>query len=241
MSGHSKWSTIKREKGAKDAKRGAVFTKIGNQIAIAARGGADPAMNSNLALAIEKAKQANMPNANIQRAIDRVSDKNAAVLEEITYEGMGPQGVGIIIETATDNKNRTFPDVRNALTKNGGRIADAGSVMFQFTRKGVIQVAATGEDALLTILDAGAEDAVEEEGEITVYTDQKDLAKVRQAILDAGLVVKEAELQYVPNAQVTIDDPEIAQKVLKVMDALDDLDDVVNVHTNADITAELPE
>lgn len=241
MSGHSKWSTIKREKGAKDAKRGAVFTKIGNQIAIAARGGADPTMNSNLALAIEKAKQANMPNANIQRAIDRVSDKNAAVLEEITYEGMGPQGVGIIIETATDNKNRTFPDVRNALTKNGGRIADTGSVMFQFTRKGVIQVAATGEDALLTILDAGAEDAVEEEGEITVYTDQKDLAKVRQAILDAGLTVKEAELQYVPNAQVTIDDPEIAQKVLKVMDALDDLDDVVNVHTNADITAELPE
>ena len=241
MSGHSKWSTIKREKGAKDAKRGAVFTKIGNQIAIAARGGADPAMNSNLALAIEKAKQANMPNANIQRAIDRVSDKNAAVLEEITYEGMGPQGVGIIIETATDNKNRTFPDVRNALTKNGGRIADAGSVMFQFTRKGVIQVAATGEDALLTILDAGAEDAVEEEGEITVYIDQKDLAKVRQAIIDAGLTVKEAELQYVPNAQVTIDDPEIAQKVLKVMDALDDLDDVVNVHTNADIIAELPE
>ncbi|MCY1547315.1 Transcriptional regulatory protein PmpR [compost metagenome] len=113
--------------------------------------------------------------------------------------------------------------------------------MFQFTRKGVIQVAATGEDALLTILDAGAEDAIEEEGEITVYTDQKDLAKVRQAILDAGLTVKEAELQYVPNAQVTIDDPEIAQKVLKVMDALDDLDDVVNVHTNADITAELPE
>lgn len=241
MSGHSKWSTIKREKGAKDAKRGAVFTKIGNQIAIAARGGADPAMNSNLALAIEKAKQANMPNANIQRAIDRVSDKNAAVLEEITYEGMGPQGVGIIIETATDNKNRTFPDVRNALTKNGGRIADAGSVMFQFARKGVIQVAATGEDALLTILDAGAEDAVEEDGEITVYTDQKDLAKVRQAILDAGLTVKEAELQYVPNAQVTIDDPEIAQKVLKVMDALDDLDDVVNVHTNADITADLSE
>ncbi|MNP92443.1 putative transcriptional regulatory protein [compost metagenome] len=241
MSGHSKWSTIKREKGAKDAKRGAVFTKIGNQIAIAARGGADPAMNSNLALAIEKAKQANMPNANIQRAIDRVSDKNAAVLEEITYEGMGPQGVGIIIETATDNKNRTFPDVRNALTKNGGRIADAGSVMFQFARKGVVQVAAVGEDALLTILDAGAEDAIEEDGEITVYTDQKDLAKVRQAIIDAGLSVKEAELQYVPNAQVTIDDPEVAQKILKVMDALDDLDDVVNVHTNADITAELPE
>ena len=143
MSGHSKWSTIKREKGAKDAKRGAVFTKIGNMIAIAARGGTDPNMNSNLAMAIEKAKQANMPAANIQRAVDRAADKNAAVLEEITYEGIGPGGVGIIIEVATDNRNRTFPEVKNVLTKNGGRIADAGSVMFQFTRKGVIRVAQT--------------------------------------------------------------------------------------------------
>lgn len=239
MSGHSKWSTIKREKGAKDAKRGAVFTKIGNQIAIAARGGVDPTMNSALALAIEKAKQANMPNNNIQRAIDRVSDKNAAVLEEISYEGMGPGGVGIIIETATDNKNRTFPEVRNALTKNGGRIADAGSVMFQFTRKGVIEVAATGEEALLTVLDAGADDAVEEDGEIIVYTDQKELAKVRTAIVESGLEVKGAELQYVANSQIEIDDKEVATKLLKVLDALDDLDDVVNVHTNADITVEL--
>lgn len=239
MSGHSKWSTIKREKGAKDAKRGAVFTKIGNQIAIAARGGVDPTMNSALAMAIEKAKQANMPAANIQRAIDRVADKNAAVLEETAYEGMGPGGVGIIIETATDNKNRTFPEVRNALTKNGGRIADAGSVAFQFTRKGVIRVAASGEDALLTILDAGAEDAIEEDGEIIVYTEQKELAKVRQAVLDAGLIVEAAELQYVPNAPVVIDDAEVARKVLKIMDALDDLDDVVNVHTNADITVDL--
>ena len=180
-----------------------------------------------------------MPNANIQRAIDRVNDKNAAVLEEIAYEGMGPGGVGIIIETATDNKNRTFPEVKNALTKNGGRIADAGSVMFQFDRKGVIRVVATGEDALLTILDAGAEDAVEEDGEIVVYTEQKDLAKVRTAIIDAGLSVSDAELQYVPKAQVEIAESEIAAKVLKVLDALDDLDDVVNVHTNADITAEI--
>jgi len=241
MSGHSKWSTIKREKGAKDAKRGAVFTKIGNQIAIAARGGTDPTMNSALAMAIEKAKQANMPNANIQRAIDRVNDKNAAVLEEIAYEGMGPGGVGIIIETATDNKNRTFPEVRNALTKNGGRIADAGSVMFQFDRKGVIRVAATGEDALLTILDAGAEDANEDDGEIVVYTDQKDLAKVRSDIVAAGLSVVDAELQYVAKNTIDIDDAEQATKILKVLDALDDLDDVVNVHTNAEITAELPE
>lgn len=239
MSGHSKWSTIKREKGAKDAKRGAVFTKIGNQIAIAARSGIDPTMNSALAMAIEKAKQANMPAANIQRAIDRVADKNAAALEEATYEGMGPAGVGIIIETATDNKNRTLPEVKNALTKNGGRIADAGSVMFQFSRKGVINVTATGEDALLAILDAGAEDAIEEDGEIVVYTDPKDLAKVRTAIVESGLEVSSAELQYVPNHTIEVDDPDVAAKVLKVLDALDDLDDVVNVHTNADITAEL--
>jgi len=239
MSGHSKWSTIKREKGAKDAKRGAVFTKIGNQIAIAARSGIDPAMNSTLALAIEKAKQANMPAANIQRAIDRVADKNAAALEEATYEGMGPGGVGIVIETATDNKNRTLPEVKNALTKNGGRLADAGSVMFQFTRKGVINVSAVGEDALLTILDAGAEDAVEEDGEIIVYTDQKELAKVRTALIDGGLTVTSAELQYVPNMSVEIDQPEIAAKIMKVLDALDDLDDVVNVHTNADIVVDI--
>jgi YebC/PmpR family DNA-binding regulatory protein len=237
MSGHSKWETIKRQKGANDAKRGAVFTKLGNQIAIAARGGTDPAMNSALALAVEKAKAANMPNANIQRAIDRVNDKNAAVLEEITYEGYGPGGVGIIIETATDNRNRTLPEVKTALVKNGGRIADAGSVMFQFSRKGVIRVSATGEDALLVVLDAGAEDAVEEQGEVIVYTDQKDLAKVRQAIIDSGLAVIDAELQYVPNSTIAIDDDETAQKVMKVMDALDDVDDVVNVHTNADITS----
>ena len=239
MSGHSKWSTIKREKGAKDAKRGAVFTKIGNMIAIAARSGTDPTMNAALALAIEKAKASNMPNANIQRAIDRVNDKNAAAMEEVTYEGMGPGGVGIIVETATDNKNRTFPEVRNALTKNGGRIADSGSVMFQFDRKGVIRVSAAGEDALLTILDAGAEDAQEDEGEIVVYTDAKDLSKVRTAIVEAGLAVADAELQYVPKNQIEISDSEQAAKVLKVLDALDDLDDVVNVHTNADITADI--
>ena len=210
-------------------------------IAIAARSGADPNMNSTLAMTIEKAKQANMPAVNIQRAIDRAADKNAAVLEETAYEGMGHGGVGIIIETATDNKNRTFPEVKNALTKNGGRIADAGSVMFQFTRKGVIRVAETGEDALLTVLDAGAEDAVEEDGELIIYTEQKDLAKVRIAIINAGLKVVGAELQYVPNILVEISDPEVAGKVIKLLDALDDLDDVVNVHSNADITADLPE
>lgn len=238
MSGHSKWSTIKREKGAKDAKRGAVFTKLGNQIAIAARSGTDPAMNPALALAIEKARQANMPKDNIQRSIDRVADKSAAQLEEVTYEGYGPGGVGIIIEAATDNKNRTLPEVKTALVKNGGRIADAGSVMFQFDRKGVIRVKASGEDALLQILEAGAEDALEEDGEIIVYTDQKDLMKVRKSLVDGGLSVEDAELQYIAKTPMEINDQETAGKVLKVMDALDDLDDVVNVHTNADISAE---
>jgi YebC/PmpR family DNA-binding regulatory protein len=210
-------------------------------IAIAARSGTDPNMNSTLAMAIEKAKQANMPAANIQRAIDRAADKNAAVLEETTYEGMGPGGVGIIIETATDNKNRTFPEVKNALAKHGGRIADAGSVMFQFTRKGVIRVANTSEEALLVVLEAGAEDALDEDGELTVYTEQKNLAKARSAIIAAGLSVMTAELQYVPNNPVEISDTETAEKLLRLFDIIDDLDDVVNIHSNADITADLSE
>ncbi len=238
MSGHSKWATTHRQKAVVDAKRGAIFTKLGNQIAIAARGGTDPTLNSSLAMAIEKAKAANMPSANIQRAIDRVADKNAAALEEITYEGYGPGGVGIIIETATDNRNRTLPEVKTALVKNGGRIADAGSVVFQFTRKGVITVEGTGEELLLQVLDAGAEDAVEEDGEIIVYTELKDLASVRNQLVEQGLNVKDAELRYIANTPVEIADSETAQKLMKVVDALDDLDDVVNVHTNADITAE---
>ena len=241
MSGHSKWATTHRQKAIVDAKRGAIFTKIGNQIAIAARGGTDPTTNSALAMAIEKAKAANMPNANIQRAIDRVNDKNAAALEEVTYEAYGPGGVGIIVEAATDNKNRTYPEVRTALTKNGGTMADAGSVMFQFTRKGVIRVAATGEDALLQVLDAGAEDAVEESGGLTVYTDMKDLAKVRAALVQAGLNVEDAELQYVANNDVPVGDMETARKLMKVLDAVEELDDVTNVHTNADITVDIDE
>lgn len=241
MSGHSKWATTHRQKAVVDAKRGAVFTKIGNLIAIAARGGVDPTMNSSLALAIEKAKAANMPAANIQRAIDRVADKNAAQLEEITYEAYGPGGVAFIIETATDNKNRTYPEVRMAVTKNGGTMADAGSVMFQFTRKGVIRVAASGEDVLLTVLDAGAEDAIEADGSLIVYTAMKDLSKVRSAIIAAGLTVEDAELQYVANTEVPVSDAETARKVMKVMDAIDEVDDVTNVHTNADITVDIDE
>jgi YebC/PmpR family DNA-binding regulatory protein len=239
MSGHSKWSTIKREKGLKDAKRGAVFTKLGNLIAIAARSGVDPTINSALYLAIEKARAANMPAANIQRAIDRVSDKNAAVMEETTYEAVGPGGVGILIETATDNRNRTFPEIKSTLTKNGARLADSGSVSFQFAKKGVLRVKAQGEDALLAVLDAGASDAIEEDGELIVYTQPKELAKVRENVITSGLEVASAELQFIPNTFIEMRDQEVAQKVVRLLDLLDDHDDVTNIYHNADILVDL--
>jgi transcriptional/translational regulatory protein YebC/TACO1 len=235
MSGHSKWSTIKRAKGAADAKRGAIFTRIGNQIAVAARSGTDPAMNPALAMAIEKAKSANMPMANVERAIARVADKNAAQLHEIMYEGYGPGGVGILVECATDNLNRTYPEVRHTFSKKGGNIAEAGAVAFQFTRKGIIRVKASGDDAVLAVLDAGAEDAIEESGELIVYTEAKELAKVRGAIAEQGFEITEAELTYVPNTTIEITDAVVAQKIMNLMDALDELADVVATHTNFDI------
>ncbi len=235
MSGHSKWSTIKRQKGLTDAKRGAVFTKLGNQIAIAAKGGPDPSINASLAMAIEKAKAANMPNNTIDRAIARVTDKNATQLQEVLYEGYGPGGVGVLVECATDNLNRTYPEVKNAFNKKGGNIAETGAVAFQFSHKGSIRVKASGDDAILTILDAGAEDAEESDGEIQVYTEAKQLAKVRDSIKEAGLEVNEAELTYVPNNTIEITSTETARKIMNLMDALDDLDDVVSTHTNFDI------
>jgi YebC/PmpR family DNA-binding regulatory protein len=235
MSGHSKWATIKRQKGVNDAKRGAVFTKLGNQIAIAARGGTDPATNSSLAMVIDKAKASNMPMANIERAIQRAADKSAAAVEEVTYEGYGPGGVAIIVECATDNKNRTYPEVRLAFTKNGGSMAEQGSVAFQFSRKGMIHVKGTGEELLLQVLDAGAEDAIESGDETVVYTAPADLAKVRQALVDAGVQVAEFELTYVPNNTLEITDKETARKIINLMNALEDLDDVSATHTNFDI------
>ena len=233
MSGHSKWETTKRQKAVVDAKRGALFTKIGNQIAIAARGGTDPAMNPSLAMVLEKARHANMPKANIERAIQRAADKSAAAMIEEVYEAYGPGGVGIIIEVATDNKNRTLPEVRHTLDKNGGRMADSGSVMFQFKRKGVIDISEKGEDALMAALDAGAEDASEEDEGMVIYTDSSDLMKVRQALIDAGLTVTSAELAYVPSTYVAVEG-ENAEKLEKLLSAVDDLDDVTNVYTNAE-------
>jgi YebC/PmpR family DNA-binding regulatory protein len=235
MSGHSIWSTIKREKGAKDAARGAVFTKLGNAIAMAARGGTDPDTNFSLRLAIDKAKAANMPGANIQRAIDRIKDKSAAQLQEILYEGYGPGGVAILAECATDNINRTYPEVRLAFSKHGGNIAEKGAVVFQFDHKGMIRIKGTGDDLLLQVLDAGAEDMQEEDGESVVYTAATDLAKVRDALKEQGIEITEAELTYVPNTTVEITDPATAGKIMRLMDALEDLDDVSNTYVNFDI------
>lgn len=239
MSGHSKWSTIKRQKGAKDAARGAVFTKLGNMIAVAARAGADAETNFALRLAIDKAKAANMPMANIQRAIDRVSDKNAAQLQEILYEGYGPGGVAILVECATDNINRTYPEVRLAFSKHGGNIAEKGAVVFQFEHKGMIRVKGAGDDLMLQALDAGADDVQDEDGESVIYTANTDLAKVRDSLRAAGIEILEAELTYVPNNTVEVTDAATAGKIMRLMDALEDCDDVTNTHVNFDIDPSL--
>jgi YebC/PmpR family DNA-binding regulatory protein len=239
MSGHSKWSTIKREKGAKDAARGAVFTKLGNAIAIAARGGTDPETNFSLRLAIDRAKAANMPMANIQRSIDRVKDKDSAQLQEVLYEGYGPGGVAVLVECATDNTNRTYPDVKLAFSKHGGNIAEKGAVAFQFDHKGMIRIKATGDDVLLQALDAGAEDVQDENGESIIYTDAKELAKVRDALRAVGLTVADAELTYVPNTTVEVTDAATAGKIMRMMDALEALDDVTTTHVNFDIPEDL--
>ncbi len=239
MSGHSKWSTIKRQKGAKDAARGAVFTKLGNAIAIAARSGTDPDMNFALRLTIDRAKAANMPLANIQRSIDRVKDKDSAQIQEVMYEGYGPGGTAILVECATDNINRTYPEVKLAFSKHGGNIAEKGAVAFQFDHKGMIRVRAIGDDILLQALEAGAEDVQEDDDESVLYTDPKELAKVRDALRAAELELTEAELTYVPNNTVEVTDAATAGKIMRLMDALESLDDVSTTHVNFDIPEEL--
>jgi YebC/PmpR family DNA-binding regulatory protein len=240
MSGHSKWSTIKRQKGAKDAARSAEFTKLGNAIAIAARSGADPDSNFTLRLAIDRAKASNMPNANIQRSIDRGSGKlGGEQIQEVLYEGYGPGGVAILVEAATDNINRTFPDIRLAFSKHGGHLAEKGAVAFQFDHVGTIRVSSTGDEVLLQALDAGASDVVEEDGESIIYTSLNDLAKVRDALRTANQDITEAELTYVPNNSVEITDPSTAGKIMRLMEALEEIDDVTNTHVNFDIAEEL--
>ena len=233
MAGHSKWSQIKRAKGVNDVKRGALFTRIGNQIAVAARSGADPELNPSLAAVIEKAKSANMPMSTVERAIKRVSDKDSIQLEEILYEGYGPGGIAILVECATDNRNRTYPEVKHAFTKHGGSIGEANSVAFQFERKGVIIVKSSGENALLEVLEAGAEDAVENEDVIIAYTDPKDLHEVKLKLNQAGLETESAELSYQPSNTVELDE-ELESKLEKIIDSLEDLQDVVNVSHNGE-------
>jgi len=233
VSGHSKWAKIHRGKAVEDAKRGAVFTKLGHAIAIAAKGGADPDMNFSLRLAIDKAKTANMPANNIQRAIDRGSGKaGGEQIQEVMYEGYGPGGAAILVECATDNVNRTYPHVKTAFSKHGGSIGEKGSVAYQFDRKGVITIKGDNEDLLLQVLDADVEDATQEDGETTVYTDPKKLAEVRDELNKRELPLESAELSYVSNSTVEITDEATKGKIMRLMDALEDLDDVTTTHSN---------
>ncbi len=235
MSGHSKWSTIKRQKGAKDAARGAIFTRLGNALAIAARSGTDPETNFTLRLAIDKAKAANMPLDNIKRSIDRVKDKESASLEEIFYEGYGPGGVAIIAQTMTDNINRTYPEVKLAFSKHGGNIAEKGAVQYLFNFRGVITLRGNNEQNLLLALDSGALDVIEEDDKLIVITNSNDLAKVRDKLRENNLEILEAELGYLPINTIQIANQETADKIIRLLNALDEIDEVVNTFTNFEI------
>lgn len=245
MSGHSKWSTIKRKKGAADAKRGAVFTKLANEISMAAReGGGDPASNFTLRLAMDRARGANMPNANVDRAIKRGTGELAGEKppESVTYEGYGPGGVAILVDTLTDNRNRTASDVRSTFTKRGGSLGEAGSVGYLFDTKGIITVTRAGidEDALMmTTIDAGASEVSPEAEVIEIETDRHSFAKVKQAIETAGFTVASAELAKVPKSEVPVTDKRQADMVVALIGDLENLDDAISVSTNADIEPEL--
>ncbi len=243
MSGHSKWSTIKHQKGAADAKRGKVFTKLGNAITIAARlGGGDPGMNARLALAIDMAKKNNMPKDNIDRAIKRgTGELGGAMAESITYEGYGPGGTAILIETLTDNRNRTIGEIRAAFNKYGGKLGESGSVAYLFKNQGVITLANTEplEEIELAVIDSGADDYESSDAETIVYTDPKNLTATKQALEAAGLEVTGAELKNEPTQIIEISDEKIASQLLRVMNAIEELDDVSDVASNFDISDEL--
>jgi len=239
LAGHSKWAQIKRKKAANDAKRGQMFTKLIREITVAAReGGGDPNFNPRLRLAVDTAKAANMPADNIERAIKRGTGELEGVsYEEITYEGYGPGGVALYIETLTDNANRTVAEVRHILSKHGGSLGQAGSVAWQFERKGQIYIDATryDEDAtMMAALEAGAEDLQREDDAFVVTTDVASFHAVQQALREKGIEIQQAELAMVPKTSVHVSGAD-AQRLLKLLDALDDADDVQKVHSNADI------
>ncbi|WP_131767201.1 YebC/PmpR family DNA-binding transcriptional regulator [Candidatus Protofrankia californiensis] len=247
MSGHSKWATTKHKKAVIDARRGKLFAKLIKTVEVAAKtGGGDPAGNPTLADAIAKAKSQSVPNDNIDRAVKRGSGELAggANYEEITYEAYAPNGVAVLVECLTDNRNRAASDVRVAITRNGGSVADPGSVSYLFNRKGVVLVAKTpglGEDDVLTaVLDAGAEEVDDLGDAFEVVSEATDLNAVRLAAAGAGLTVSSADLSWLPSVSVPLEE-ETARKVLKIVEALEDLDDVQNVWFNADISDEIME
>jgi YebC/PmpR family DNA-binding regulatory protein len=242
MSGHSKWSQIKRQKGATDAKRSQVFTKLGREITVAARQGSpDPEFNPRLRLAIDRARDANMPKDNIERAIKRATGEgDAANLEEIVYEGYGPGGAAILVEALTDNRNRTASDLRNAFSKAGGSLGESGSVAWQFDTRGLIVLDANGadpEELALRAIDTGADDVRVEDGTVEVYTAPEALAEVRKALAEADMAVSSAEVMKLPKSTVALDEHK-AKQVLRLLDSLDDLDDVQRVSSNADFPEE---
>ncbi|AUS95219.1 YebC/PmpR family DNA-binding transcriptional regulator [Clostridium thermosuccinogenes] len=238
MSGHSKWANIKRKKGKSDAERGKIFTKLGREIAIAVKqGGPDPNVNSKLSDVIAKAKAANMPNDTIMRSIKRASgDTEAENYEEITYEGYGPGGVAVIVETATDNRNRTAGDLRHYFDKFGGNLGQTGCVSFLFNKKGVILIEKTektDEDTLMMeALDAGAEDFSVEDEYYEILTDPNDFSAVREALEKKGYEFMDASVQMVPVTTTKLEDPKQIEFMDKLIEALEDLDDVQNVWHN---------
>jgi YebC/PmpR family DNA-binding regulatory protein len=239
MSGHSKWSTIKHKKAATDAKRGKVFTRLAKEITIAARDGGDPLMNNNLALAIDKAKASNMPKDNIERAIKRgTGELEGGELLENMYEAYGPHGVGILVEVVTDNRNRAVADVRHVVNKYSGNMAEAGAVVWQFTRKGYIGIEqkVDQDDLFLIAADAGAEDV--QFGDITeIYVDLDSFQAVRMALKGASIQMDEASLIYEPNNPVELDQAQ-AMQVMNLIEKIEELDDVQNVYSTLDVTDE---
>ena len=241
MSGHSKWSSIKHKKGAADAKRGKLFSKLSRAIIVAAKeGGGDPSGNLALQNAIEKAKSYSMPKDNIDRAIAKGSgaDADASAFETVIYEGFGPSGVAVIVEALTDNRNRTASDVRHTFAKNGGNLGGSGAVAWLFERRGLVIVDATGVDEdelMLAAAEGGAEDIELDGSTFTVTTDAQFLSAVREAIEAAGFTVDSAELTMIPKTTVEVDDEGDAKKVLRMIDELEDNDDVQDVYANFDI------